>query len=234
MTWIFLSLLVLLIAILIWEMWICEGAHLGRRFVVYLYDLAASRYEGIKSFDPEWEQRFLGEPIAATLRSLYDAIILDVGAGTGRLARRVLPMDSFRGSIVCLEPSRRMITLGRNLVTDRRAHWTRGWAVPLPFSDNSVDMVVSLEVLEFTPRPMDTLAEMVRVTRPGGWVVVTNRVGWEAPWILGRTFRRGDFAEILEGLGLEYIEILPWQVDYDLAWARKGWDSGSGDNYLPR
>jgi hypothetical protein len=52
MLWIIIILLVLLIVFLIWEIWICEGAHLGRRFVVWLYDLAASRYERIKGFDP--------------------------------------------------------------------------------------------------------------------------------------------------------------------------------------
>ena len=222
MLWLLLVLLALLIALLVWEIWICEGVHLGRRFVVFLYDLAATRYEQIKEFDPDWEKRFLGEPVVGTLRSLQDAKILDVGAGTGRLARRVLPLDSFQGSIVCLDASRSMIALGRQLTDDRRAHWMRAWSVPLPFPDNVFDMVVSLEMLEFTPEPLETLAEMVRVTQPGGWVVVTNRVGWEAPWIVGHTYPRSDFASVLAKLGLDYVEILPWQLDYDLAWARKG------------
>ncbi len=225
MLWIIIILLVLLIAFVIWEIWICEGAHLGRRFVVWLYDLAASHYERIKNFDPDWERRFLGEPVVGTLRSLQDAIILDVGAGTGRLARRVLPLHAFQGSIICLDASRGMIDRGRRLTNDGRARWMQAWSVPLPFQNETFDMVVSLEMLEFTPQPEESLREMVRVTRPGGWVVVTNRVGWEAPWILGQTCRRSDFADVLEGLGLDYVEILPWQVDYDLAWARKSFES---------
>ncbi len=222
MPWLTLLLLALLVALLVWEIWICEGVHLGRRFVVFLYDLAATRYEQIKEFDPDWEKRFLGEPVVGTLRSLQDAKILDVGAGTGRLARHVLPLAAFHGSIVCLDPSRSMIAQGRQRTNDPRALWLRAWSVPLPFPDEAFDMVVSLEMLEFTPRPMETLTELVRVTQPGGWVVVTNRVGWEAPWILGHTYQRSDFAHVLEKLGLDYVEILPWQLDYDLAWARKG------------
>jgi ubiquinone/menaquinone biosynthesis C-methylase UbiE len=195
--------------------------------VVWLYDLAASRYERIKDFDADWENRFLGEPVVGTLMSLQDAIILDVGAGTGRLARRVLPIEVFKGSIVCLDASRAMIAQGRQLVKNERAHWMRAWSVPLPFENDTFDMVVSLEMLEFTPDPEESLREIIRVTRPGGWVVVTNRVGWEAPWILGQTYQRTDFADLLENLGFDSIEILPWQVDYDLAWARKGIDNRS-------
>ncbi|MEJ2549477.1 MAG: class I SAM-dependent methyltransferase [Anaerolineales bacterium] len=223
MLWLLLVLLALLIALLVWEIWICEGVHLGRRFVVFLYDLAATRYEQIKEFDPDWEKRFLGEPVVGTLRSLQDAKILDVGAGTGRLARRVLPLGSFQGSIVCLDASRRMIAQGRQLTDDHRACWMQAWSVPLPFPDGVFDMVVSLEMLEFTPQPLETLAEMVRVTQPGGWVVVTNRVGWEAPWIVGHTYPSSDFAGVLKRLGLDYVEILHWQLDYDLAWARKAY-----------
>ena len=45
-----------IVGLLAWELWICEGAHFGRRFVVWLYDLAAGRYDRIKHFDPDWER----------------------------------------------------------------------------------------------------------------------------------------------------------------------------------
>ncbi len=208
-------------ALLAWELWICEGAHFGRRFVVWLYNLAAPRYDRIKRFRPAWESRFLGEPLASAVGGLRDALLLDVGAGTGRLARALLPLDDFNGSIVSLEPSRQMLSLGRGLASGARNAWVRGWAVPLPFCRDSFDMTVSLEMLEFTPRPRQTLAEMVRVLRPGGWLLVTNRVGAQARWIFGRTFPRERFPAVLAGLGLEDIETYRWQIDYDLVWARK-------------
>src|SRR3990170_4076789 len=85
-----IALSVVIVLLAAWELWICEGTHLGRRFVVWMYDVAAGRYEGIKRFDPGWEQRFLGEPLAAVLGGLPDARLLDVGAGTGRAARPLL------------------------------------------------------------------------------------------------------------------------------------------------
>jgi ubiquinone/menaquinone biosynthesis C-methylase UbiE len=213
--------LVLLGALLVWELWVCEGAHLGRRFVVSMYDLAADRYDSIKHFDPDWERRFLGEALAGAIGSLPGARLLDVGAGTGRTGRALLPTSDFDGLLVCLEPSRRMLSLGRRLTAHPAVAWVRGWALPLPFPSGAFDFVVSLEMLEFTPNPRRTVQELVRVLRPGGWLLITNRVSRDARWILGRTIRRTDFSPFLESAGLNDIDVFPWQVDYDLAWARK-------------
>jgi ubiquinone/menaquinone biosynthesis C-methylase UbiE len=207
----------------LWELWICEGAHLGRRFVVWLYDLTATRYERIKQFDRDWERHFLGEPIARTLLSLRGARILDVGAGTGRAARALLPSPLFDGSLVNLEPSKAMSRVGRGLVGRGPVSWVRAWSVPLPFPPSAFDLVICLEVLEFTPRPEATLKELVRVLRPGGWLLITNRIDWQAPLIFGRTWSRQAFTATLCRNGLQDVQVFPWQKTYDLTWARKAW-----------
>ncbi len=219
MLWLLLFGLVLLLAY--WELWICEGAHLGRRVVVWLYDLTASRYEGIKGFDPDWERQTLGRPVARRLGSLAGARLLDAGAGTGRLARALPTGLHYSHTLVALEASRRMLRQGRDLVPPGRALWVQGYADELPFPAESFDLVACLETLEFTPHPEGTLRELVRVLRPGGWLVVTNRIGREARLILGRTWRPEVFPCVLARVGLSEIEVLPWQVQYDLAWARK-------------
>ncbi len=214
------SLLVL--ALLIWELWICEGAHLGKHFVVWLYDLAAKRYDRIKKFDADWERRFLGEPLATALGRCAQPRLLDVGAGTGRSARALLPLTPANAQwhLVSLEPSRPMLELGRSH-TSESVKWVQGWGVPLPFPPESFDIVVALEMLEFTPSPSETLRECLRVLRPGGLLLVTNRVSWEAPLILGRTCSRREFPDLLIEAGFEAIQVYPWQVDYDLAWAQR-------------
>jgi SAM-dependent methyltransferase len=120
-----------------------------------------------------------------------------------------------------LEPSKEMLALGRRHTNSERAPWLIWYAVPLPFDEATFDLVASLEVLEFTPDPEATLQELIRVLLPGGWLIITNRVGWEAKWILGRTQPRDQFGAFLESAGLESVTVYPWQVDYDLAWARK-------------
>jgi ubiquinone/menaquinone biosynthesis C-methylase UbiE len=220
MSWILIAA-VLLLALLYWELWVCEGTHLGRRFVVWLYDLAARRYDGIKQFDTHFERHYLGEPVASVLGTMPEPRVLDVGAGTGRLARSLFQLEGIQANLVCVEASRRMLTLGRDHTPDSAARWVRGWAVPLPFPDSIFDLVASLEILEFTPHPEQTLHELVRVLRPGGWLLITNRVGREARWILWKTFSREHFTDLLRKAGLVEIEVFPWQIQYDLAWARK-------------
>jgi SAM-dependent methyltransferase len=207
--------------LLVWEIWICEGAHLGRRFVVLLYDLLAGRFESIKQFDWDWEKLFLGEPLAASLAHLGRSRILDVGAGTGRLARAFLPVARGDVKLVAVEPSVRMVRLGRRLCPPTFP-WLRAWADQLPFPSGSFDVVAALELTEFTPNPRKAVQEMVRVLRPGGLLLITNRVGWEAPWIVGRTVPRPRFVQALTPFGLTDIRVEPWQVEYDLAWAYKG------------
>jgi len=210
-----------ILALVIWELYVCEGTHLGPRFVTWLYDLTARIYDNIKQFDDDWEDRFLGEPINNAVTFLESPLLLDVGAGTARVARTVFRTADFKGSLINVEPSWKMIRQGQSLVRSPRNAWVNAWAVPLPFRGNTFDMVICLEILEFTPSPRGTLRELVRVLRPGGWLITTNRVGREAPWILGKTFRREEFPGVLQSMGLVEVEVLLWQVDYDLFWAQK-------------
>ncbi len=223
--WAALLLLGLLVGLAILELWIAEGAHLGQRFVIWLYDLTASRYDRIKQFNPDWERRTLGTPLAALAPGMPWVRFLDVGAGTGRVARTLIPLPDFEGSLFNLEASRRMLELGRQLTASKGNHWLQSWAVPLPFPANVFDVVTCLEVLEFTPDPQATLRELVRVLRPGGWLVVTNRVGRQAPLILGRTFSRDRFPPVLRQAGLDDVQTYAWQVEYDLVWAKKPLDA---------
>ncbi len=215
------SAVLVVILLAYWELWVCEGTHLGQRFVVWLYDLAATRYEDIKQFNTLWERQFLGEPVGQVLGQLPDGLVLDVGAGTGRLARSLLQLPNVHARVICLEPSARMTKLGATRTPEAHAPWLRAWSVPLPFPADTFDLVASLEILEFTPSPRRTLEELIRVLRPGGWLLVTNRVGWEAPLILGKTYPRKQFPEQLAGMGLVEVEDFRWQKTYDLIWARK-------------
>jgi ubiquinone/menaquinone biosynthesis C-methylase UbiE len=147
---------------------------------------------------------------------------LDVATGTGRLPAALLNAH-FQGRIVGLDLSRGMLRQAR---AKFRAHGDRVsllWqdARFLPFGDGTFDAVVCLESLEFMPRPLDVLAEMVRVLAPGGVLFVTNRVGREAHFLPGRAMPRPDFQQILAALRLREVEVRPWQVQYDLAIARK-------------
>jgi SAM-dependent methyltransferase len=91
----------------------------------------------------------------------------------------------------------------------------------LPFLDESFDAVVCLEALEFMPAPQRVLGEMARVLRPGGVLLTTNRVNWEARLMPGKAFTEDELRKALQLEGLAQVEFRPWQVYYDLIWARK-------------
>ncbi len=210
-------------ALAYWELIIAEGTHLGPRAVIWLYDMVAARYERIKNFKLDLDDRYIGWPLAVALVEVDRPRILDVAAGTGRLARSLLRQVAFDGQVFNLELSAKMMAAGRESLAGwpGRTGWLRGPADRLPFADNTFQAVTCLEALEFFPDPWAALAECVRVLQPGGWLIVTNRVGASARLLVGKTFSRVAFRRRLAQFPLEAARVVPWQVEYDLAWARK-------------
>jgi SAM-dependent methyltransferase len=233
MTWAWALILVVtlaaLLAIAYWQLIVAEGAYLGPRVVTWTYDLVARRYDAIKQFRPHDESWFVAGPVLRGLVGVARPLVLDVATGTGRLPLALL-RERFGGQIVGLDLSRGMLRQARanlHLYTDRV---TLVWqdASRLPFGEGAFDAVICLESLEFMPRPLEVLAEMVRVLAPGGLLFLTNRVGREAPLLPGKAFPRPAFEGLLADLPLRDVEVRPWQVNYDLAVARKEGDQGSG------
>lgn len=94
---------------------------------------------------------------------------LDVGCGTGVLAAR-LTQAGF--AMTGLDPSSAMLDVMRSRSPEVDAVVGSGTA--LPFDDASFDLVMSVAVMHHIADPREvsaTLAEMVRVTRPGGRVL---------------------------------------------------------------
>ena len=71
------------------------------------------------------------------------------------------------------------------------------------------------------PDPDHVLREMVRVLRPGGILLTTNRIGKDARWLPGRTNTSEAFEAKLHALPLEMVRTKLWQEDYDLVSAVK-------------
>ncbi len=191
--------------------------------VSYLYDLHANDYDRIKKFNPQHERFLLAEPLNHALAQVPQPLILDVATGTARLPRALLALPDFRGEIVGLDYSRRMLREAARQTEPwaERCTWVWHGARSLPFPDSSFDAVSSLEALEFMPDPKQVLAEMVRVLRPGGVFLISNRIGHGASWLRGRSYRPAEFEKLLRAQGLEMVRTQRWQVDYDLLWALK-------------
>lgn len=212
-----------LAALLYWLLVTTEGVYLGRRVVVWLYDITAHKYDGIKEFDPDAEQFFVIRPLLVRLRQVPNPLVLDVATGTGRLPGFLLDAPTFNGRVVGLDASARMLQIARGKLRPygHRASLVQQAADQLPFADGQFDLVTCLEALEFFPSDTVALQEMVRVLRPGGTLLVTRRKGREAKLFVGRYRNVPQFEVMLTELGLEDVHTNPWQQDYDQVFARK-------------
>ncbi len=217
-----------LIALLAWYLLIkTEGVYLGWRVVIWLYDVYARRYDRIKKFDPTYEALFLGRPIVACLRENPAPLVLDVATGTGRLPLILLEQEDFAGHVIGLDLSREMLFQAALKLAGYRGRFAliRQTAMALPFPDDVFDLVTCLEALEFVPDAVTVLREIVRVARPGAFVLITNRLGLDARLMPGKTFSAKTLVGLLQSLGLVNVEVERWQVDYGLIWALKPGDS---------
>ncbi len=221
-----------LAAIAYWLLVTTEGTYLGTRIVVLLYDWTARRYNGIKRFGFVDEARFVGVPLAAILEKTPGATLLDVATGTGRTLLTLLGVGGLDVALVGVDHSLPMLREAQRDLEAQAAPQApaptllvRGDAHRLMFSEASFDVVSCLEALEFMADPRQVVREMVRVLRPGGTLLVSNRVGLDSWLFPGRHCRRGHMEALLAEEGLTDIASQRWQVDYDLIWAQK---PGSG------
>ncbi|GAB4509706.1 MAG: hypothetical protein OHK0046_05200 [Anaerolineae bacterium] len=219
------GLVTVLVALLWWLLVTTEGVYLGRRVVIGLYDLYAARYDDIKQFNPQYDHIFLAAPIMGMLAPHQSPLILDVATGTGRLPDAMFNHTYFHGRVFATDLSRRMLEQAAEKLHDDLERMALLWcpAEQLPFDDGAFDVVTCLEALEFMPDPAQVLGELVRVLRPGGLLLITNRVGRHM--MPGKTFTRSELRRMLADHQVEDVEIELWQRDYHRVWGMKDGDS---------
>lgn len=96
--------------------------------------------------------------------------VLDVGCGTGVLARKAADRVAREEQVTGLDLNEGMLAMARRLRP--RIDWRQGDATRLPFADASFDVVLSQFALMYFLDRAAALAEMVRVLRPAGRLVV--------------------------------------------------------------
>ena len=108
--------------------------------------------------------------------------ILDAGCGTGVFTLGVLAAGAL---IVGLELSLPMLLRGAKKMKEHPFHPVRGDMTKLPFAENEFDKAVSVTAIEFIEDGKTAINELLRVTKPGGCVVVAT-LNSLSPWAARR------------------------------------------------
>ncbi len=150
-------------------MGILEDKSRARLFYKYLSKV----YDRVNPF--VWTEEMRDEAVAM-LDLEPDDRVLDVGCGTGFGTAGLLEhVEEVHG----LDQSEHQLAQATaKFGVDGSVRFYRGDAERLPFPDDSFDVVWSSGSIEYWPNPVATLAELRRVARPGGTVLV---VGPDAP-----------------------------------------------------
>jgi SAM-dependent methyltransferase len=114
-----------------------------------------------------------GEALVATLGITPGLDVLDLGCGDGTTA---LPAARLGAHVLGVDIASNLVEAGNARAKDlANCRFQEGDASDLnELDDHSFDLVVSIFGAMFAPRPADVAKEIVRLTRPGGRIVMGN------------------------------------------------------------
>lgn len=116
-----------------------------------------------------------GESIAESLGLAAGHRVLDLGCGDGTTA---LPAARLGADVIGIDISSKLVAAGNRRAADAgltRLRFQEGDACRLEgIADHSFDISMSIFGAMFAPQPVEVAREMVRVTKPGGRVVMGN------------------------------------------------------------
>jgi SAM-dependent methyltransferase len=104
--------------------------------------------------------------------------VLEVGCGTGVVARDLAALTGRRGLVTAVDTSATLLARARELsrtAPGGRLVFRRADGHRLPFADRRFDVVLAITVILHVEDPLRVVKEMARVARPGGRVAVQDQ-----------------------------------------------------------
>lgn len=131
--------------------------------------------------------------------------VLEVGVGTGLS----LPHYKADLDITGIDFSQDMLAKARKKVQEMGLSNVKSLqqmdARDLKFPDNHFDIVTAMHIVSVVPEPEKVIAEMARVCKPGGKIVITNHFARET----------GALA-VLERISAPFANVLGWHSDFEI------------------
>lgn len=136
-------------------------------------------------------------------------VALDIGSGPGNVTASLARATGPDGLALGVDISEPMLARAVEAQAGPNVGFLRADAQRLPFRDATFDAVTSLAVLQLIPNPSDTLAEVVRVLKPGGRVAImvptAGHGGEFLKWLPNggvHFFAEDELGDTFEDLGL--------------------------------
>jgi demethylmenaquinone methyltransferase/2-methoxy-6-polyprenyl-1,4-benzoquinol methylase len=140
------------------------------REVAAMFDSIAGRYDLLNDVLSLGQDRYWRRVVAAAVAAVPGEVVLDLAAGTGTSSLRYTAAGA---RCVACDFSLGMLRAGSRRQAERAAvSFVAGDGLRLPFRDASFDAVTISFGLRNMADPDAGLAEMLRVTRPGGRLVI--------------------------------------------------------------
>jgi SAM-dependent methyltransferase len=200
------------------------------------FDVAADSYDRFMGR----YSRLLSPQLADLAGVRVGQRVLDVGCGPGALTAELVARVG-PDAVAAVDPSEPFVAAVR--ARHPGVNVQRALAEALPFPDGAFDASLAQLVVHFMSDPVAGLAEMARVTRPGGVVAasVWDHGGRQGPlrvfWQAAREFdpgvddeselagtREGHLAELFAAAGLREIEDAVLRVDVEHETFEEWWE----------
>jgi SAM-dependent methyltransferase len=114
----------------------------------------------------------LADDVKSFVLARGDERAIDVGCGAGALALALAPLVR---EVVGVDPVRELLALARERAPGN-ATFEEGDGTSLDFADAAFDLAGSMRTLHHVARPELVVAELTRVTRPGGRILVIDQL----------------------------------------------------------
>ena len=141
--------------------------------------------------EPDWSQKCWRDLLIYQRKSIYrketidnlatwinmkpGLTVVDVGCGLGYLGYTYWEYFGRGGRYIGVDNTAKLVADAREAARDwavgGEAEFVEADAYALPLEDNSADLAMCQTLLMHLERPADALAEMIRVVKPGGWIV---------------------------------------------------------------
>lgn len=127
------------------------------------FDSYMNKYDLDKRMDLVFNYLLKGE-------KLKNVKLLDAGCGTGWFSQKAL---SYQAKVYSLDLGDKLLEKTAEKC-DYKSKLIKGDILALPFQNNYFDIVISSEVIEHTHKPKKAIAELVRVLKENGILILTT------------------------------------------------------------